>query len=39
VGAYVHGHAGDLAKERHGEVGLTAGDLIDSLPEAFRDLA
>jgi ADP-dependent NAD(P)H-hydrate dehydratase / NAD(P)H-hydrate epimerase len=39
VGAYVHGHAGDLAKQRFGEIGLMAGDLADTLPEAFRELA
>ena len=39
VGAYLHGHAGDLARDRVGETGLTAGDLVDALPEAFRELA
>jgi NAD(P)H-hydrate epimerase len=37
VGTYVHGHAGDLARDRFGERGLVAGDLAECLPEAFRD--
>ena len=37
VGTYVHGHAGDLARDRLGERGMVAGDLAECLPEAFRD--
>jgi hydroxyethylthiazole kinase-like uncharacterized protein yjeF len=33
---FLHGLAGDLARERVGEISLMATDLIDSLPEAFR---
>ena len=36
LGVYVHGLAGDLARDRLGEVSLTAADLLDYLPEAFR---
>jgi len=36
LGAHVHGHAGDLAAQRFGQVSLIATDLIESLPEAFR---
>jgi NAD(P)H-hydrate epimerase len=36
LGTYVHGAAGDLAAERHGEDGLIAGDLVDALPDAWR---
>src|SRR5574341_102618 len=35
---YLHGLAGDLAAERMGEEALIAGDLIATLPEAFRTL-
>lgn len=36
---YVHGRAGDLAAWRRCQVTLTAGDLIEELPYAFRDLS
>ncbi len=39
AGAYVHGLAGDLAAERQGTRGLSAGDLAEELPSAFRHLA
>jgi NAD(P)H-hydrate epimerase len=39
AGAYVHGLAGDLAAERQGERGLSAGDLAEQIPAAFRRLA
>lgn len=35
---YVHGRAGDLAAWRKCQVSLIAGDLIEELPFAFRDL-
>lgn len=38
LGAWVHGRAGDLAAADLGEVGLTAADLPDHLPRAFRDV-
>jgi ADP-dependent NAD(P)H-hydrate dehydratase len=38
LGAWVHGRAGDLAASRLGETALTAVDLLDSLPPAFREL-
>ncbi len=31
VGAWVHGRAGDLAAQRHGQRGLLAGDLAEAL--------
>lgn len=37
LGAWVHGRAGDSAAAALGMTGLTAADLIDHLPSAFRD--
>jgi NAD(P)H-hydrate epimerase len=36
LGVHLHGLAGDLACEQLGEVSLTAADLLDYLPAAFR---
>lgn len=36
AGVHLHGMAGDLAREKVGEISLTATDLIHFLPEAFR---
>jgi len=33
---YLHGLAGDVAREDKGEQSLIATDLLDGLPEAFR---
>lgn len=38
LGVYLHGLAGDIAAERLGEECMTASDIIDALPEAFRRL-
>ncbi|MGC1186837.1 MAG: NAD(P)H-hydrate dehydratase [Candidatus Acidiferrales bacterium] len=38
LGVYLHGLAGDIAAQRVGEIPLVAGDLIDALPAAFRQL-
>jgi NAD(P)H-hydrate epimerase len=38
LGAFVHGRAGDLAARELGQTALTATDLLDSLPPAFREL-
>ncbi|MBI3318402.1 MAG: NAD(P)H-hydrate dehydratase [Candidatus Omnitrophica bacterium] len=35
AGVYLHGLAGDLAAKKVGEVSMTAGDLLDSVPAAF----
>lgn len=39
AGVYYHGHAGDLAAQMEGMVGLTAGDVIRHLPLALRGLS
>ncbi|NMB46976.1 MAG: NAD(P)H-hydrate dehydratase [Firmicutes bacterium] len=36
MGVYVHGLAGDLASKRRGEISLVAGDLVDTMPEAWQ---
>ncbi len=36
LGAFIHGRAGDLAAHRHGERGLTAGDVAEHIGRAFR---
>ncbi len=35
---YLHGLAGDLAKQTRGEVGLIASDLMDRIPEAIAQV-
>jgi NAD(P)H-hydrate epimerase len=37
LGVYLHGLAGDLARDQIGEVSLIATDLLTYLPKAFRD--
>jgi NAD(P)H-hydrate epimerase len=36
TGAYVHGRAGDLLRDRRGEMGLIASDLLEGLTEVWR---
>lgn len=36
IAAYIHGLAGDIAAEKYGETALTAGDIIDALPSAWK---
>ncbi len=38
LGVYLHGHAGDLAMADHGEVALTASDLLTYLGDAVLEL-
>jgi NAD(P)H-hydrate epimerase len=37
LGVHVHGLAGDLARDKLGEVSLIASDLLDYLPMAFAN--
>ncbi|MBN2307428.1 MAG: NAD(P)H-hydrate dehydratase [Candidatus Hydrogenedentes bacterium] len=38
LGVYVHGKAGDLAAERMTQRGMLAGDVLDAIPQAWREL-
>ncbi len=38
LGVYLHGLAGDLASDRFGQQALIAGDIIDNLGSAFKQL-
>src|SRR5262249_34964517 len=38
LAVFVHGLAGDIARDNHGEIGMIAGDLVDALPDAFSHL-
>ena len=38
VGMYLHGLAGDIGTKKVGMESLIASDLIDCLPEAFKQL-
>ena len=37
LGAWVHGRAGDRASAALGEIGMTAADIVEQLPQAFRE--
>lgn len=39
IGVYIHGLAGDIAKEQKGEISLIASDIIDFLPYAWKQLS
>ncbi len=39
AGVYIHGMAGDIARDEIGEISMTATDLLLSLPQAFQRLA
>lgn len=38
LGVYIHGLAGDLARDQNGEIGTIAGDIVDVLADAFYHL-
>ncbi|MCK6438766.1 MAG: hypothetical protein L6Q71_01025, partial [Planctomycetes bacterium] len=35
LGVYLHGIAGDIAKENRGEWGMNARDVLNAVPDAF----
>ncbi len=39
LAVYAHGLAGDIARDNNGETGMIAGDLVDSLADAFQHLS
>jgi len=38
IGAYIHGMSGDIAADKLSEYSVTAGDLIDNIPYAFKNI-
>jgi NAD(P)H-hydrate epimerase len=36
LGVYLHGIAGDIARDQSGEVGMIAGDIVDAIPDALE---
>ena len=39
LGVYLHGMAGDIAAEKFGEISMNSSDIINSLPEAWKQLS
>ncbi len=39
AGVFIHSLAGDLAKEKYGEVGMIAGDIIEFIPNVFKAIS
>lgn len=38
VGVYVHGMAGQIAEEKHGEYGVTASDIADNIGKSIKTI-
>lgn len=38
LGAYIHGEAGDIAAEEHGQYGVTAGDIANNVGRAIKSI-
>ncbi|MDX1629657.1 MAG: ADP/ATP-dependent (S)-NAD(P)H-hydrate dehydratase, partial [Fulvivirga sp.] len=39
IGIYVHGLAGDIARDLYGEIAMKASDIVDCLPQAFQNVS
>ena len=39
LGVYVHGLAGDIAAETMSQIGMTSGDIIAALPQAWKKIS
>ena len=39
IGVYIHGLAGDICAEQIGQIGMTAMDIVDKVPMAFKILS
>jgi NAD(P)H-hydrate epimerase len=38
AGVYIHGLAGDIAADKFSRESMTASDIINNLPEAFKQI-
>ncbi len=38
AGAWLNGRAGEIAGERKGDISMTAGDTVEAIPEALREI-
>ena len=38
IAVYIHGLAGDIASAKYGETAMTAGDIVNALPSAWKSM-